>query len=32
VVEDLEEIFNAAAKIARGEVKHQRINKRMVKI
>ena len=28
----LEEIFNVAAKVARGEIKHQRINGKMVPI
>jgi hypothetical protein len=31
-IENLKEIFNAASKIAGGEIKHQRINKRMAKI
>ena len=31
-IKNLEEIFNAAAKIARGETKHQRTNRKMVPI
>jgi len=31
-IENLEEIFNAAAKIARGETKHQRTTRKMVPI
>jgi len=31
-IKNLEEIFNAASKIARGETKHQRINRRMAEI
>ena len=31
-IKNLEEIFNATAKIARGETKHQRTNRKMAKV